>query len=84
MFDEDTMPDWMRTMRGVAPTNAAAAAAPPAATAATPQTTAPSSTAPQFIPVPEGLPPDANQVRRFKQVNLVPSALCLGVGLDST
>ena len=77
MFDEDTMPDWMRTMRGVAPTNATAAAAPSAAAAAaaTPQTPAPSSTAPQFIPVPEGLPPDANQVRHLKEVNFVQSAM---------
>ena len=64
MFDEDTMPDWMRTMRGVAAPNAAGAAvgSAPAVTPAAAVQAPPSSTAPQFIPVPEGLPPDANQV----------------------
>ena len=63
MFDEDTMPDWMRTMRGVASTGVPAPAAAAGATpSAAPAQAPPSSTAPQFIPVPEGLPPDANQV----------------------
>ena len=62
MFDEDTMPDWMRTMRGVAPNAASAAGAPAAVTPAAAASVAAPSTAPQFIPVPEGMPPDANQV----------------------
>ena len=62
MFDEDTMPDWMRTMRGVAPNAASAAGAPAAVAPAAAASVAAPSTAPQFIPVPEGMPPDANQV----------------------
>ncbi|CAB4067983.1 RBM16 [Lepeophtheirus salmonis] len=52
MFDEDTMPEWMKTMRGVAPI--ANAQASPAI--GTPTISAPPA-APQFIPVPEGIPP---------------------------
>ena len=62
MFDEDTMPDWMRTMRGVAPNAASGGGAPAAVTPAAAASVAAPSTAPQFIPVPEGMPPDANQV----------------------
>ena len=66
MFDEDTMPDWMRTMRGVATNaNAPAGVPAPAGTPTNALAPAPASTAPQFIPVPEGLPPDANQVMLY-------------------
>eukprot|EP00096_Caligus_rogercresseyi_P001282 TRINITY_DN1204_c1_g4_i1.p1 TRINITY_DN1204_c1_g4~~TRINITY_DN1204_c1_g4_i1.p1 ORF type:complete len:1087 (+),score=453.83 TRINITY_DN1204_c1_g4_i1:186-3446(+) len=48
MFDEDTMPEWMKTMRGVALASPAAAAS---------VANVPPAQPPQFIPVPEGLPP---------------------------
>ena len=60
MFDDDTMPDWMKTMRGVAPSSFAgpqqmvqpqqqAASAPPQ-----------QQQHPQFIPIPDGLVPPPN------------------------
>ena len=58
MFDDDTMPEWMKTMRGVAPTFAQQQqqqqqqqlmGQPPAQ--------APQPQHPQFIPIPDGLVP---------------------------
>ena len=51
-FDEDTMPEWMKTMRGVAP-----------ATAVQNNVV----TAPQFIPVPEGIPPPPTAMEQTPQ-----------------
>ncbi len=52
VFDEDTMPEWMKTMRGVAPDSQMPLTAPPPAAAA--------ALTAQFIPVPEGMPPPPN------------------------
>ncbi|TRY76236.1 hypothetical protein TCAL_09590 [Tigriopus californicus] len=68
-FDEDTMPDWMKTMRGVA-------SAPQAFTSHG----APAPSTPHFIPMPEGLTP--NQILQTP-VSGVSEAIGLAVAAAS-
>ena len=65
MFDEDTMPDWMKTMRGVAPDKHQVLA---------------SSSAP-FIPVPEGIPPSAAGVTPGIMPGTLPGEMVIPVSV---